>query len=214
MNLFKRIGQLFRRKTDLIPIFSQQATLLCQASDILNRMVSTDDIGEWRKCEREIKRLEVQGDAVLTDFHRMLPGRLMWTSNRWDLQSIAMLLDDCLDTVEDSARSLILYLPKQLDSHLQELSELIRSGAYALKELVPMLADVAHRRLDILHSCERVTELEHSADKAYEEYVGYIFSEVEDLREMTKYKNIAEVFESATDNEKRVSDTVRKLLLK
>jgi len=31
---------------------------------------------------------------------------------------------------------------------------------------------------------------------------------------MTKYKNLAELFEKATDSEKRVADNVRTLLLK
>ena len=59
-----------------------------------------------------------------------------------------------------------------------------------------------------------MTELEHDADEAYEAYVGYIFSEEPDLREMTKYKNLAELYEKATDSEKHVSDCIRILLMR
>jgi uncharacterized protein Yka (UPF0111/DUF47 family) len=61
---------------------------------------------------------------------------------------------------------------------------------------------------------DRVRELEHDADEAYEAYVGYIFSEEPDLREMTKYKNLAELYEKATDTEKHVSDCIRILLMR
>ena len=62
-------------------------------------------------------------------------------------------------------------------------------------------------------ACERVTELEHAADDAYEEYVGYIFVNENDTRELVKYKNLAEMLENATDAHKRISDNIRKLLL-
>ena len=60
---------------------------------------------------------------------------------------------------------------------------------------------------------ERVTELEHAADDAYEEYMGYIFGNEENTRELIKYKNLAEMLENATDAHKRISDNIRKLLL-
>ena len=47
----------------------------------------------------------------------------------------------------------------------------------------------------------------------YEGYIGYIFTKEEDLREMTKYKNLAELFEKATDSAKHVADCVRIMLL-
>ena len=42
----------------------------------------------------------------------------------------------------------------------------------------------------------------------------YIFQHEEDVRELIKYKNIAEVLETSTDNAKVVSDTVRRILLR
>lgn len=62
--------------------------------------------------------------------------------------------------------------------------------------------------------CDRITELEHLADEAYEEYVGYIFQNESDPIELMKYKNIAEVLEETSDTAKRISDTVRMILLK
>lgn len=214
MRFFSSIGWLFRPRNNVVPIFSQQAAYLCEAADLLVRMLDSTDMTEWRRYERDIKRLEEQGDALLTEFHRLLQGRLIGTAGKLELQSIGMLLDDCIDTVEDSARSLMLYRPNKIDEPLKELSQLIRSGAYALREVLPKLSDFRTHREQLVLACDRVTEVEHAADETYEEYVGYIFAEEEDLRELTKYKNIAEVLEGATDNEKRVSDAVRKLLIR
>jgi cytochrome c oxidase subunit IV len=49
---------------------------------------------------------------------------------------------------------------------------------------------------------------------AFAEYIGYIFTNEKDPIELMKYKNIAETFEAATDAAKRVSDSIRKMILR
>ena len=206
----RRIKRLFSRKRDLVPILTQQGAFLCQASDALARMLEAVDLSVWKKAEKEIKTCEVQGDAVLTEFNELLAGRIFGSVSRVD----AMSMDDCLDVIKDASKAVSIYHPAKIDPQLQELAQLIRSEAAVIKTLLPMLGDIRHRHTDISLQCARVTELEHAADDVYEEYVGYIFTNEPDFREMTKYKNLAELFEKATDSEKRVSDNVRTLLLK
>ena len=213
MKLGRKIKRLFSRRRDLVPIIAQQGDLLCQASRKLAGMLDADK-QEWKKYEREIKTLEKQGDAILTEFNEQLPGRLLGYLTRIDLQIVAMSLDDCLDVIKDASKALMIYNPAKIDLQLKELAHLITTEADALLALLPMLADVRRKRTKIILHCNTVTEQEHAADDIYEEYVGYIFANEPDFREMIKYKNLAETFEKATDSEKRVSDNVRTLLLK
>jgi len=76
------------------------------------------------------------------------------------------------------------------------------------------LDDIKKQHTYISLQCDRVKELEHAADDAYEDYIGYIFKVDIDIKEMIKYKNIAETLENATDAGKKVSDNVMKILLK
>ena len=214
MALNVKIRRLFSRRRNLVPIFSQQAAFLCQGSEVLVKMLETTDPARWKTLNKEIKTCEVQGDALLTEFHEQLQGRLMGYLSRLDLQTIAMSMDDCLDVIKDASKAIMIYHPLKLDQQLQELVQLILSEAKVIREMLPQLWDIRRRHTAIRLLCDRVTELEHAADDVYEEYVGYIFTNEEDFREMTKYKNLAELFEKATDSEKRVADNVRKLLLK
>ena len=213
MKLSRYLRNFFSPKRDLVPIFSQQAAFLCQSASALGTMLETVDATDWRRYEKEIKACEVQGDALLTEFQEQIKGRLMGSVNRLDLQTIAMSMDDCLDVIKDASKAVTIYHPKKIDSQLRELVQLMVSETQAIRELLPMLWDIRHKSAAILLQCDRITELEHTADDVYEEYVGYIFSNEPDLREMTKYKNLAEIFEKATDTGKRVADNVRKLLL-
>jgi uncharacterized protein Yka (UPF0111/DUF47 family) len=123
-------------------------------------------------------------------------------------------MDDCLDVIKDASKAVLIYNPKKIDSQLLDLAQIIQSEARALQELLPLLWDISHKASAISLQCDRVAELEHSADDAYEEYIGYIFSSEDDLREMTKYKNLAELFEKATDSEKHVADCIRIMVLR
>ena len=214
MHLLRSLRHLFDAKHDLTPVFARQADLLCQSSDTLVQMLSTLDAEQWKVCQREIKSCETQGDALLQEFREQLSLRLLGSLNRTDLTTIAMSMDDSLDVIKDAAKAVQIYHPRKIDPQLQDLAQLISSEAHALRDLLPMLWHIKEKASAISLQCDRVTEMEHAADDAYEEYIGHIFSEEEDFREMTKYKNLAELFEKATDSQKHVADCVRLMVLR
>ena len=208
MHISRTLRHLFHPKRDLTPVFTQQAAYLCRCSETLVKMLSTTDY------HRDIHTLEVQGDALLTEFREMLSERLMGSLGRTELTTVAMSMDDCLDVIKDASKAILIYHPRKIDPQLLDLCMIIQAEANALRDLLPLLWDIKHKATEISLQCDRVAELEHAADDAYEEYIGFIFSEEEDFREMTKYKNLAELFEKATDSEKHVADCVRLMVLK
>ena len=214
MHFLRTLRHLFDSKLDLTPFFVRQADLLCQSSDTLVRMLSDVDSEQWNLRQREIKTYETQGDALLQEFREQLSERLMGSLSRTDLTTIAMSMDDSLDVIKDAAKAVQIYQPRKIDQQLQDLAQLISSEAHALRELMPMIWHIKHKASAITLQCDRVTEMEHAADDAYEEYIGYIFKEEEDMREMTKYKNLAEILEKATDSQKHVADCVRPMVLR
>ena len=214
MNPIKKLRGLFASKTHILPIYTQQVAYIKQASSALVRMTGTTDPAEWKKLEKEVKLCETQGDAMLTEFYEQLYEGIFTTIDRIDLQAIAMYIDEFLDNINDSAKSVLLYIPERIDTQLVELAQYIESEADALKDLVVSLDNVKANFSNLTLQCDRITELEHAADDAYEEYIGYVFHNEKNPIELMKYKNIAEMFESTTDAAKKVSDYVRKMLLR
>ena len=211
----KAVRRLFSSdKKDFIPIFSQQAGFVCQTSAALVEMLKTRDDNEWLRLEKEIKLCEIQGDALLNEFYEFLSGNLFSKISRFDLQTIAMAMDDCLDVIKDTSKAILIYMPNRIDSQLLELAQMIKAEADALRVIFPLLKDIKSSYTQINLQCDRVKELEHAADDAYEEYIGFIFKANIDVKEMIKYKNIAECLENATDAGKKVADNVRKIILK
>ncbi|MBO8466243.1 MAG: DUF47 family protein [Bacteroidetes bacterium] len=214
MKPLKKIRGLFASKTHILPIYTQQVAYIKQASSALVKMTCTNEHEEWKRLEKEVKLCETQGDAMLTEFYEQLYEGVFTSLDRLDLQAIAMYIDEFLDNINDSAKSVLLYLPDRIDQQLVELAQYIESEADALKDLVVCLDNVKSNFSNLTLLCDRITELEHAADDAYEEYIGFVFHNEKNPIELMKYKNIAEMFENTTDAAKRVSDYVRKMLLR
>ena len=214
MNFIKKIRRLFVSKAHLLPMYSQQTAYLKQASTALVSMMSTMDIDEWKRLEKEIKLCEVQGDAMLTELYEELYENLLAPLFRIDLQTVAVFIDEFLDDINDAAKSVLIYMPQRVDSQLLELAQYIDSAADSLREIVACLSDVKGNFSTLTMQCDRIMELEHAADEAYEEYIGYVFNNEKNPIELMKYKNIAEMLESTTDAAKKASDYVRKMLLR
>ena len=213
MGIFRFLNR-FRSQNHYLPVLAQQATYLQHASAALCEMTEATDKNKWKKLEREVKACEVQGDALLTEFHELLYEAILRRVRRIDIQTIAMNIDDFLDHINDSAKSIPLYMPKRIDSQIADLAQYIHAQADAIKKMMSYIENIKKNYAQIAIQCERVTELEHAADDVFVEYIGYIFAAESDPIELMKYKNIAESFETTTDAAKRVSDSVRKIIMR
>lgn len=202
------------RKQNYVPVFAQQAAFTYHAAGALCEMTETLDYSKWRRLEKDVKACEVQGDALLAEFHEQLYENLISKIRRSDFQTIAMNVDDFLDHINGAAKSILLYRPERFDSQLKDLAQYILAESDSLKKMVAFFDDIRRNYAQIVMQCDRITELEHAADDAYEEYIEYIFQHEENAVELIKYKNIAESFESTTDAAKKVSDSVRKIIMR
>ena len=211
MGIFKN---LLAKRHFYITVFAQQASYLQQAAGALCEMTETTDTSVWRRLEKEIKACEVQGDAILTELHEQLSERLTLRLRKMDVQNIALHIDDLLDHINDSAKSFHLYNPTRIDPHLSDLSQYLYAQTDAIRKLVSYFEDIRKNCSQIILQCERITELEHAADDAYEEYIGFIFKNEQNAIDVIKFKNIAENLEATTDAAKRVSDIIRKIIYK
>ena len=214
MKTFAVFRNLLEKRRLYLPVFSQQATYLQQASGALCEMTATTDSSQWRRLEKEIKACEVQGDALLTELHEQLSERIVLNIRKIDVQSIALRMDDLLDHINDSAKSFHLYNPSRIDSHLTDLAQYLHAQTDAIKKMISYFGNLKENYSQIILQCERITELEHAADDAYEDYIGFIFKNESNAIEVIKFKNIAEALESATDSAKSLSDAIRKVIYK
>ncbi len=214
MALLKRIRSLLVRKACKMTVFQQQANFALESAEALVKMMETTDLTQWRSLERQIKFCEEQADALLIDFYDELYDYSFTSSKRVDMQNIANGMDDFIDSINSSAKAILLYLPTNIDNSLIDLAQFIHAGAESLAKIMILLKDLKRNHATIIRLCDRIKELEHAGDEAYEAYISFIFTNEKNAIELMKYKNIAEMMESTTDLAKRVSDGIRQIILR
>ena len=122
MGLSKKIKMLLSGNSghDFVEILSGQADFLRRSTQMLVEMFQDGLPLERRKeIEREIKALENQGDAMLTEFHGQLAANRVISVNKLDLQAISMAMDDCLDAIKDTSKAVLIYRPHRIDPQLR-----------------------------------------------------------------------------------------------
>ncbi len=214
MKFFRGSRSFARVQERLLPVFSQQVAFVKQASSALYRMACTDDHEEWLRCEKEIKQCEVKGDAVLSEFYEAFYEVFIPLLDREDLQVIAEQIDGFLDQINSAAKSVMLYSPEKIAPQLVDIALYIDKEADAMQGIIVGLENIKKNIPALTLHCDRITELEHAADEVYEEYIGELFRNEKNAVDLMKFKNMAEVFESATDAAKTFSDHIRKLKLR
>ncbi len=214
MRLFRRQRKFTKAKSHFLPIFSRQVALGKQAAVSLYDLVRSTDKTEWARLEKDVKQCEIQGDALLSEFYEALYEVLLYPVDRDDLQVLAIYIDEFLDQINTSAKSILLYMPEKIDQPLVDLAQYIDAEADSMVRIISLMSDMKACFSSIALECDRITELEHAGDDSYEEYIGNIFRNEKNAIELMKYKNLAEVFEATTDGAKKFSDHVRKILLR
>ena len=214
MRLFRRQRKFTKAKSHFLPIFSRQVALGKQAAVSLYDLVRSTDKTEWARLEKDVKQCEIQGDALLSEFYEALYEVLLYPVDRDDLQVLSIYIDEFLDQINTSAKSILLYMPEKIDQPLVDLAQYIDAEADSMVRIISLMSDMKACFSSIALECDRITELEHAGDDSYEEYIGNIFRNEKNAIELMKYKNLAEVFEATTDGAKKFSDHVRKILLR
>ena len=130
------------KKHHYMPLLSQQASYLKHASSALCEMMETMDPVKWRRLEKEVKACEVQGDALLSELHERLYENILKRSIRSDIQLLSMNIDEFLDNINDSAKSILLYMPQRIDPHMKDLAQYINAEAESIRKMMPYMMSI------------------------------------------------------------------------
>ena len=158
------LTHLFHPQKDLIPILERQASLLTQSATLFSGMQETLDPKRWKEIFQEMRILEHQGDALLTEFREQIAQVAIRTGPRREFTAISMAMDDLLDVLKDCSNAINIYKPAKIDDQLKELTRLILGETKSIQQMVPLLGEIKNNARSITLQADRVKELEHDAD--------------------------------------------------
>jgi uncharacterized protein len=171
MGWFRR---LLPREDRFFDLFERHSQILVLGAQALQRLLAADDIE--KRCQ-EIMSLEEQADTISVEVLLRVRRSFITPFDRGDIKDLIQSMDDAIDMMRKTVKTVILFEQKTFDPLMQEMGDVIVEAATLTSQAIPLLerATANSRRLNEL--TEAVTRLEQRSDDIYDRGLKQLFSE-------------------------------------
>ncbi len=172
-----------------------------------------DLLEHYEDVERKVDRIievEHNGDFIVHEVMQLLPRTLITPIDNVDIQSLINAIDDALDSIEETARRLIIYDVKEVKEPAVKLARIIQGGAKELNQAVTCLRDKQQYKRLHAHIVEMNT-LENNGDRLLNDGLVELVAHREELFDLIRWKEIYEYLESTTDRIEDASDVLERV---
>ena len=214
MNIDSFLKFFVPKDHSFFPLFESGAQNLLSAAQLLKELMSSSEIAEHERLNKEIKNVEHIGDDITDKTYIQLNKSFITPFDREDIHELTAHIDDVVDSINGISRRICLYKPKKMMPIYKEMANLIYEGAKEIQTAVDCLKDPVANKEKITRACERVTAIEHEADELYFLGASELFEKEEDPKELIKNNKILEILERCVDEEEDVTDTLKAVLIK
>jgi uncharacterized protein Yka (UPF0111/DUF47 family) len=108
------LSRLVPRGNKFYPILSDMSANILTCSEIFVELTKTADKEVRKEIYKHIKALETKGDKILGLLFDELNNTFITPFDREDLNALGEKLDDVLDSMNSSAKRIVMYQPNPL----------------------------------------------------------------------------------------------------
>lgn len=214
MNIDKILQLFVVKEKRFFPLYIQSAENILKAAELLEEVTETEDPEERRILAHRIKECETEGDRITDRIIDELLDAYVTPFDRDDIHSLAEDMDTFLDNIRDSSKKIAIYQPRTNSHKLQQIAGYIRKDAEILLEMTRRFDKMRDEVKWFDDRCDDIKENEHICDDIYESYMSNLFEFESDAVELVRKKNILQALEDTSDVAKRVSGTLRSIVVK
>ena len=181
------IPQGGRRFYDL---FRQQGDLVSETLAELSKSLL-----EGKSRHARLRDLEHQCDEATHQIHNLVHSTFVTPIEQEDILLLASSLDDIVDLAEETGDKIDLYQIHAISDAAKAMGELLAKAGTEIAAALDRLegfAELKPHRLEI-------HRLENEGDSITREAIGELFSKVNDVAELVKWKDIYDLLEATMD---------------
>lgn len=191
-------------------MFQKQAEYLVKGSALV-REIADGKVG-IKDGAAKLSALESEADSLTHEIFVRLDRTFITPIDREDIHGLAMALDDCMDLMEAAVDHLDLYNIQIIPDPVRALAEYIDAQAKQVLELTRSLDKMKWE--GIRPHCIEINRLENEADRVTRLAIAGLFTGGQEALEVMKWRDIYNLFESATDKCEDVAGIVEGIALK
>ena len=164
LNVF---GRLMPPEASFTKLFCEQAACILEAAQALRTMIMDDaDAG---RLVAEIRTIEATADAVARKVFVAANRTFNAPIDREDILTLAHVLDDAVDLIEDTAKGIVRYDVHALAPEMRAMADAVVDCAERLRKVMPYLDSLTRDHRTIFAICEEIGLIEGRADESFDQ---------------------------------------------
>jgi hypothetical protein len=169
---------LLPREDRFFGYFVEHARLLLKGSEALRELLHGGDrVAE--SCAA-IMRHEEAADEVTRNVFLAVRRTLITPFDRSDIRDLTTALDDAIDQMQKTAKSIILFGVREFEPQMRELGDLAIQAAHLTLEATELLHDLGRNAQRLNGIAEAVTRIENRSDEVYDAGMKALFQKNQD----------------------------------
>ena len=168
------------------------------------------DRAEKVRIVRRIEKIEHEGDEIAHNTIETLNRTFITPIDREDIYQATVLLDDVIDTINDSAEKLVILGVKNVDRAMIQLSDIIWKCTIEIDRGITNLKKMKNVKMHFVN----VHTLENEADAIHRKAIYLLFNNQKTAIEIMKLKEIYEVLELVIDKNEDVANVIENIVVK
>jgi predicted phosphate transport protein (TIGR00153 family) len=165
---------LLPREQSFFDKFTAHARLLVKGAEALRGLLDGGD-GVEAACA-EILRHEQAADEIARDVFLAIRRTFITPFDRSDIRDLTNSLDDAIDQMQKTAKSITLFQVREFQTQMRELGDLAIQAAYLTLEATELLRDLRGNAARLNAIAEAVSRIEDRSDEVYDAGMKALFA--------------------------------------
>ena len=135
--------------------------------------------------------------------------------DRSDIQSLTSSMDDSIDQMNKTAKTIMLFEIRQFDPQMQQMGEIIVQASKLMLEAMPLLASMGKNAARLQGIAEEIIRIEDQADQLYDQgrKTLYLASRSGNAMDYIVGNELYDHLESVVDKLEDVSNEINALII-
>ncbi|MBI4790257.1 MAG: DUF47 domain-containing protein [Chloroflexi bacterium] len=172
-----------------------------------------DHVEDMEDQAAQITETEHRGDFIVHEVMELLPRTLLTPIDNDDIQHLTSSIDDALDSIEETAASVLIYQITDIRPPARKLARLITEGANELHHAVCGLRDKKHFK-EVREHIVQINTLENNGDRVLRDALAELVATCRDNPfDLIRWKEIYERLEETTDRIEDAGDVLERVII-
>jgi hypothetical protein len=158
---------LMPKEDRFFDLFTRHATTVVAGAEALGSLLKGGDTVE-HYC-RLIAQHEHEADEIAREVLTAVRRTFITPFDRTDIQDLVTSLDDAIDQMNKTAKTIMLFEVRTFEPQMQQMGEIILQDSHLILEAMPLLKSIGTNSARLSALTEQVVHIEDKADRLHEE---------------------------------------------